>query len=123
MTKAYNSADNLIAQIILGIDEVKGQEVQLLDLRDIENTVCDYFIVCTGTSNTHVSALVGSIQKVVSKAIHEKPFHTEGLDNSEWVLMDYIDVVVHVFQREVREHYNIEELWGDAEITVIGSNE
>ena len=99
MTKAYNSADNLIAQIILGIDEVKGQEVQLLDLRNIENTVCDYFIVCTGTSNTHVSALVGSIQKVVSKAIHEKPFHTEGLDNSEWVLMDYIDVVVHVFQR------------------------
>ena len=71
MTKAYNSADNLIAQIILGIDEVKGQEVQLLDLRNIENTVCDYFIVCTGTSNTHVSALVGSIQKVVSKAIHE----------------------------------------------------
>jgi ribosome-associated protein len=123
MTKAYNSADNLIAQIILGIDEVKGQEVQLLDLRNIENTVCDYFIVCTGTSNTHVSALVGSIQKVVSKAIHEKPFHTEGLDNSEWVLMDYIDVVVHVFQRGVREHYNIEELWGDAEITVIGSNE
>ena len=119
MTKASNSADNLIAQIILGVDEVKGLEVKLLDLRNIENTVCDYFIVCTGTSNTHVSAISGSIQKTVSKAIHEKPFHTEGLDNAEWVLMDYIDVVVHVFQREVREHYNIEELWGDAEITLI----
>jgi ribosome-associated protein len=119
MTKASNSADNLIAQIILGVDEVKGLEVKLLDLRNIENTVCDYFIVCTGTSNTHVSAISGSIQKIVSKAIHEKPFHTEGLDNAEWVLMDYIDVVVHVFQREVREHYNIEELWGDAEITLI----
>lgn len=119
MTKASNSADNLIAQIILGVDEVKGLEVKLLDLRNIENTVCDYFIVCTGTSNTHVSAISGSIQKTVSKAIHEKPFHTEGLDNAEWVLMDYIDIVVHVFQREVREHYNIEELWGDAEITLI----
>ena len=119
MTKASNSADNLIAQIILGVDEVKGQEVKLLDLRNIENTVCDYFIVCTGTSNTHVSAISGSIQKIVSKAIHEKPFHTEGQDNAEWVLMDYIDVVVHVFQREVRKHYNIEELWGDAEITLI----
>ena len=119
MTKASNSADNLIAQIILGVDEVKGLEVKLLDLRNIENTVCDYFIVCTGTSNTHVSAISGSIQKIVSKAIHEKPFHTEGQDNAEWVLMDYIDVVVHVFQREVREHYNIEELWGDAEITLI----
>ena len=123
MTKAYNSADNLIAQIILGIDEVKGQEVQLLDLRNIENTVCDYFIVCTGTSNTHVSALVGSIQKVVSKAIHEKPFHTEGLDNSEWVLMDYINVVVHVFQKQKREYYDIESLWGDAKLTKVKSKD
>ena len=104
MIKPSNSADNLIAQIILGIEEVKGLEVKLLDLRKIENTVCDYFIVCSGTSNTHVSAIVGSIQKIVSKAIHEKPFHTEGLDNSEWVLMDYVDVVVHVFQRETRAH-------------------
>ena len=122
MIKPSNSADNLIAQIILGIEEVKGLEVKLLDLRKIENTVCDYFIVCSGTSNTHVSAIVGSIQKIVSKAIHEKPFHTEGLDNSDWVLMDYVDVVVHVFQRETRAHYNIEELWGDAETTLIDSN-
>jgi ribosome-associated protein len=123
MTKPSNGADNLIAQIILGIEEVKGLEVNLLDLRNIENTVCDYFIVCTGTSNTHVSALVGSVQKTVSKALHEKPFHTEGQDNGEWVLMDYVDVVVHVFQRETRAYYNIEELWGDAKITLIPSNQ
>tara|TARA_B100000767_G_scaffold274716_1_gene308636 strand:- start:6087 stop:6449 length:363 start_codon:yes stop_codon:yes gene_type:complete len=119
MTKASKSTDNLITQIILGIDEVKGLEVKILDLRKIDNTVCDYFIVCDGSSNTHVSAIVGSIQKIVSKASHEKPFHTEGLENSEWVLMDYVDVVVHVFKKEIREHYNIEELWGDANITII----
>ena len=123
MTKASNSADNLITQILLGIDQVKGVEVNLLDLRNIENTVCDYFIVCTGTSNTHVSAIVGSIQKTVSKALHEKPYHTEGQDNGEWVLMDYVDVVVHIFQKQIREYYNIEELWGDAKTTLIASNQ
>ena len=123
MTKASNSADNLITQILLGIDQVKCVEVNLLDLRNIENTVCDYFIVCTGTSNTHVSAIVGSVQKTVSKALHEKPYHTEGLDNGEWVLMDYVDVVVHVFQKQIREYYNIEELWGDAKTTLIASNQ
>ena len=123
MTKASNSADNLITQILLGIDHVKGVEVNLLDLRNIENTVCDYFIVCTGTSNTHVSAIVGSVQKTVSKTLHEKPYHTEGHDNGEWVLMDYVDVVVHVFQKQIREYYNIEELWGDAKTTLIASNQ
>jgi len=123
MTKASNSADNLITQILLGIDQVKGVEVNLLDLRNIENTVCDYFIVCTGTSNTHVSAIVGSVQKTVSKVLHEKPYHTEGQDNGEWVLMDYVDIVVHVFQKQIREYYNIEELWGDAKTTLIASNQ
>lgn len=123
MTKASNSADNLITQILLGIDHVKGVEVNLLDLRNIENTVCDYFIVCTGTSNTHVSAIVGSVQKTVSKTLREKPYHTEGHDNGEWVLMDYVDVVVHVFQKQIREYYNIEELWGDAKTTLIASNQ
>mgnify|MGYP001179114451 FL=1 len=123
MTKASNSADNLITQILLGIDQVKGVEVNLLDLRNIENTVCDYFIVCTGTSNTHVSAIVGSVQKTVSKALQEKPYHTEGQDNGEWVLMDYVDIVVHVFQKQIREYYNIEELWGDAKTTLIASNQ
>ena len=123
MTKASNGADNLITQILIGIDKVKGVEVNLLDLRNIENTVCDYFIVCTGTSNTHVSAIVGSVHKTVSKALHEKPYHTEGQDNGEWVLMDYVDVVVHVFQKHIREYYNIEELWGDAKTTLIASNQ
>ena len=73
MAKPSNAADHLITQIILGIEEMKGVDIQLLDLREIENTVCEYFIVCTGTSNTHVNAIVQSIQKVVSKALKENP--------------------------------------------------
>lgn len=106
--------DQLITQIILGIENVKGQDIEILDLRDIENSVCDYFIISSGTSNTHVNAIVNSIQKTVSKELKESPWHVEGGDNAEWVLMDYVDVVVHVFQRHVREFYDIESLWGDA---------
>ena len=83
---------------------------------------CSYFVVCTGSSNTHVNAIVSAIQKTVSKELKEKPFHTEGNDNAEWVLIDYINVVVHVFQKQIREYYNIEGLWGDAKATKIASN-
>lgn len=121
MQKGKASADELIALILQGIDEVKGNDVSLLDLREIENTVCDYFIICSGTSNTHVNAITGSIQKTVSKAIKDKPWHVEGEDNAEWVLMDYVNVVVHVFQKHVREFYDIEGLWGDAKFTEIES--
>ncbi|MFS4457265.1 ribosome silencing factor [Maribacter sp. 2304DJ31-5] len=122
MQKRKASADELIALILQGIEEVKGQHINLLDLREIENTVCDYFIICNGTSNTHVSAIVGSIQKTVSKAIKDKPWHVEGEDNAEWVLMDYVNVVVHVFQKQTREFYDIEGLWGDAKFTTIESS-
>lgn len=114
MQKKHAGTDQLITQIIRGIEEVKGQDIEILDLRDIENTVCDYFIICNGTSNTQVNAIVNSVQKSVSKALKEKPWHVEGSDNSEWVLMDYVHVVVHVFQKHIREFYDIEGLWGDA---------
>ena len=119
MAKDNRSTDQLIATIINGIEDVKGKEITILDLRDIENTVCDYFIICEGTSNTQVSAIVNSIQKKVSKELKDNPWHTEGLDNAEWVLIDYVNVVVHVFQKHVREYYDIESLWGDAKTTVI----
>ena len=122
MQKRKASADELIALILKGIEEVKGNDINILDLREIENTVCDYFIICNGTSNTHVNAIVGSIQKTVSKAIKDKPWHVEGEDNAEWVLMDYVNVVVHVFQKQIREYYDIEGLWGDAKFTTIESS-
>ena len=122
MSKPNSNEDVLISNIVLGIDNVKGIDVSLLDLRDIENTVCSYFVVCTGSSNTHVNAIVSAIKKTVSKELKEKPFHTEGNDNAEWVLIDYVNVVVHVFQKQTRDYYNIEELWGDAKTTKIASN-
>lgn len=121
MTVKKINTDDLIAEILKGIDDVKGEDVQLLDLREIENTVCDYFVICTGNSNTQVKAIAGSIQKNVSKNLKDKPWHVEGEVNSEWVLMDYVNVVVHVFQKQTREFYDIESLWGDAKITSISA--
>ena len=117
--KKEKGTDQLITQIIKGIEEVKGQDIEILDLRDIENTDCDYFISCNGNSNTQVNAIVNSIQKTVSKAIQEKPWHVEGSNNAEWVWLDYVHVVVHVFQKQIREFYNIEGLWGDAKSVII----
>jgi ribosome-associated protein len=114
MQKYQADADQIVAEIIKGMEEVKAQEIQILDLRSIENTVCDYFVICSGTSNTQVNAIVNSVQKIVSKSLKEKPWHIEGSDNAEWVLMDYVHVVVHVFQKYIREFYDIEGLWGDA---------
>ncbi|MSP84677.1 MAG: ribosome silencing factor [Flavobacteriaceae bacterium] len=119
MTKNNNSNDVLLANIIKGIEEVKGNDIDILDLREIDNSACDYFVICNGNSNTQVSAIVNSVQKMVSKEIKDKPWHVEGMENAEWVLMDYVNIVVHVFQKNIREYYNLESLWGDAKITTI----
>ncbi len=119
MLNKEKETDQLITQIIKGIEEVKGQDIEILDLRKIENTVCDYFIICNGSSNTQVNAIVNSVQKTVSKSIKENPWHVEGSSNAEWVLLDYVHVVVHVFQKHIREFYDIEGLWGDAKIVKI----
>ena len=122
MTNKKIRISQLIDEIINGIENVKGENIRQLDLRELDNTPCEFFIVCSGNSNTQVTAIVNSIHKTVSKSLSEKPFHTEGLDNAEWVLIDYVNVVVHVFQNPVREYYNIEELWGDAKSKQIVSN-
>jgi ribosome-associated protein len=121
MSKSKISNDDLLANIIKGIEDVKGANIDILDLREIDNAVCDYFIICNGNSNTQVVAISNSIQKVVSKELKDKPWHVEGLENGEWVLMDYVNIVVHVFQEHIREYYDIENLWGDAKITSIES--
>ncbi|WP_378177470.1 ribosome silencing factor [Aquimarina sp. SS2-1] len=122
MIKKEVGTDQLITQIIKGIEEVKGNDINILDLREIENTVCQYFVICNGTSNTQVNAIVNSIQKTVSKSLKDKPWHVEGSENAEWVLIDYVNVVVHVFQKHIREFYDIEGLWGDAKTTTIETN-
>ena len=122
MVNKEKSANNLLEEIIRGIENVKGEDIQQMDLREIENTPCEFFVICSANSNTQVTAIVNSIQKTVSKALQEKPFHTEGLEVAEWVLIDYVNIVVHVFKKQTREFYNIEELWGDAKSTLIASN-
>ena len=121
MAKKIVNLDLLIAEVIKGIEDVKGENISIIDLREIENTVCDYFILCDGTSNTQVSAISASIQKNVSKSLKDKPWHVEGESNAEWILIDYVNIVVHVFQKQVRQFYNLEELWGDGKITNIES--
>ena len=109
----------LIDKIVEAIQDVKGEDIMIFDLSNIENSVAETFIICSGNSNTQVSALAGSVEKKVRNDLKDRPWHVEGTENSMWVLVDYVSVVVHIFQKEVREYYDIEELWGDAVITRI----
>ena len=116
MVRSKSGDKSLVDEILYGIEDLKGVDVHIMDLSKISNTVCKFFILCTGTSNTHVAAIANSVRKNVSKKLKEKPYGMEGIENQEWVLIDYVDVVVHIFQREIREFYDIENLWGDAKI-------
>ena len=109
----------LIDTIVDSITDLKGEEIKILDLREIENAFCEYFIICNGNSNTHVSAIAGAVEKKVRKETKERPWHVEGTENAQWILIDYTNVIVHIFQKQYREYYDIEGLWGDAkELTV-----
>ena len=122
MLKAASKINKLIEKIVIGISDVKGQDIEMIDLRKIENRICDFYIICSGNSNTHVSAILESVKRKVSKTLKEKPSHTEGEENAEWILLDYINVVVHIFQKPIRDFYRIEELWGDCKINTIPIN-
>lgn len=111
-----DESDILLETIIEGMQEVKGKDITILDLKNIETAVCKYFVICSGTSNTHVSSVSDNVRKFVSTEIQEKPWNTEGQSTSEWILLDYSDIVVHVFQEQTRAFYTLEDLWGDAEI-------
>jgi ribosome-associated protein len=105
--------------VIKGLQEVKGVNIVKVDLSGIENAICTNFIICTGTSSTHVSSLANSAEKEVRETLEEKPWKREGFGNSEWVILDYVNTVVHVFQEEARNFYNLDGLWADAKITKI----
>ncbi|MDA8956177.1 ribosome silencing factor [Flavobacteriales bacterium] len=114
-----NASDILNNVVIEGMQKIKGNDIISLNLKDIETAVCDYFIICHGTSNTHVNAIADSVIEETLKTLQDKPFSKEGMQSGEWILLDYGNVVVHVFQKEIRDFYNIEKLWGDAVINHI----
>lgn len=109
----------LVETIIKAIEDRKGHNIVSLDLRKIENASCKYFIICHGTSNTQVESIAKHIIDEAQDVLGEKPMSKEGFENAYWILLDYFDVVVHVFYEEAREFYSIEDLWADAEVNVI----
>ena len=112
----------LIEKIIEAIQDTKGEDIKLLDLTKIENSATDYFIICSANSNTQVNAIAGNIEKKVRNELKNRPWHVEGTENAMWILVDYISVVVHIFQKHIREFYDLEDLWSDAQITSIDEN-
>jgi len=113
------TAKLLVETITKGIQEKKGQNITVADLTDIDGTIANYFIICQGNSPAQVEAITESIGDVVRKDINEKPINVVGLENAQWVAMDYVDVLVHVFLPEVRAFYDLDNLWEDAKLTHI----
>ena len=119
MRKKTDETEILIDSIVKGIFEKKGEEVIKIDLRNLENRISDYFIICNAPSKTQVDAISFSVEDTVRKEAGEKPLHVEGLENCFWVLIDYGNVIVHIFQDEYRQFYSLESLWADANIAVL----
>ncbi len=109
----------LLDAIIKGMQDKKGADIMVLDFSKIGGAVCDAFVICTGNSNTQVEAIADAVHEAVKKATGENPFHTEGYRNGEWIVMDYVDIVAHVFQPETRSFYQLEKLWADAETRLV----
>lgn len=120
MTKNQeNTSEELVEAIIEGLQERKAVDIVKIDLRKIDSSVCKYFVICNGTSNTHVTGIADEVEDYVREKINEKVWKKEGLQNAQWILLDYADVVVHIFQKEYRDFYKIENLWADAPVTQI----
>ncbi|MBR2291877.1 MAG: ribosome silencing factor [Prevotella sp.] len=109
----------LVQVITEGIQEKKGSDIVIADLTKMEGTICKYFIICQGNSPAQVEAITESIGDMARERLKEKPAHVVGLENAQWVAMDYTDVLVHIFLPDVREYYDLEHLWEDAKLTRI----
>jgi len=116
MIQEANSAEILKDVLVSGLQNKKAKSIVVLDLREIETAVSEFFIICHGTSDTHVKALAHSAEHEARETLNDKPFSNEGKENAEWMLLDYSNVVVHIFQEDAREFYGLEQLWGDAKV-------
>lgn len=112
----------LVDTIVEGIRNKKGQHIVTIDLRKINDAPVEFMIIAEGGSNIQVAAIANEVDDYVRTTIHEHPFATDGLDNAEWVAMDYGTVFVHIMQKEPRAYYDIEHLWSDGKITEIEDN-
>ncbi len=119
--KTKNDVTKLVNLVNEGLLEVKGEDIVTIDLSNIDSAVCKYFIICHGNSNTHVEALARSAERYVREQSGEKVWKKEGMGNSQWIILDYSDVVLHIFQKEYRDYYRLEELWADAPRVAINS--
>ena len=111
-----SNSEKLTQSIVHGIQEKKGQDIISLNLSNLTNSVSNYFVVCHGNTKVQVEAIADAVEENVRNKIGDKPWHKEGFENAEWILLDYVDVVVHIFQESSRTFYNLEKLWADAEI-------
>src|ERR1700760_2870246 len=114
--KVLNESAYLSELAIFGIQEKKGNDIVRLDLRNIFSSVSDYFVICHADSANQVKAIANSVEEEIYKATRQEPWRKEGLEYGEWILLDYIDVVIHIFRTDKREYYGVEDLWGDADI-------
>lgn len=114
--------ERLLETILKGIQNKKGSAIVTVDLTVLENSFCQFFVICHGNSNIQVNAIAESVEERVREDLREKVWHREGLENAQWVLLDYGDVVVHIFQKEYRDFYNLEDLWADASIAYVEEN-
>ena len=105
--------------VVKGMQEKKASDITVMDLRNVKNAVADFFVICSGTSDTQVDAIAESIDKEVSEKLSQSPWHREGTNNKEWLLLDYVDVVAHIFKPEKRKFFGLESLWGDATIRTL----
>jgi len=115
-TRKPTAAERLVEAAVHGIQEKKGKEITTLNLKKLGSGIADFFVVCHGDSRPQLEAIVRSIEETVHKKLDQEPRHVEGIGNAEWILLDYFDVVVHVFLKEKRDFYGLELLWADAEV-------
>lgn len=105
--------EKIVDKIIEALEDSKAHQIVKIDLRKIENCFCSFFVICHGTSGTHIAGLTNAVEEKVREDLNEKPFHTEGLNGSQWVVIDYGDVIVHIFEKELRDYYQLEDFWAD----------
>ncbi len=120
-TLVRQDSDTLADLVVRGMQDKKASDIVVLNLKELKNAVADYFIICSANSDTQIEAIARSVEEEIEKVTGENAWQTEGRTNREWVLLDYVDVVVHVFLRDRRKFYALEELWGDADIRYIES--